>query len=213
MTDYTSIEQLRSKKEFLRVEITAHSENGEEVQGVDPKINSAYLVKGAVVLGMGLAAPVLENVGISSLAILSAQTLLIGMVVGQLSKRAQANSQLNQLESAYIYEHGTQDEKDQLSDTIEHSKNHRSLKRGLLVASTVLVGSMTVMEMANNGASTFLSNSLSVAGGLSIVGAGVMHLYDKLASTDRGRLAHAIAKRRNETQTPAPGSPQAKTQL
>lgn len=213
MTDYTSIEQLRSKKEFLRVEITAQSENGEEGQGVDPKINSAYLVKGAVVLGMGLAAPVLENVGISSLAILSAQTFLVGMMVGQLSKRAQANSQLNQLESAYICEHGTQDEKDQLGDTIEYSKNHRSLKRGLLVASTVLVGSMTVMEMANNGSSTFLSNSLSVAASLSIVGAGVMHLYDKLASTDRGRLAHAIAQRRNETQTPAPGSPQAKTKI
>lgn len=213
MTEYTSIEQLRSKKEFLRIEITQHSENGEEGEGVDPKINSGYLVKGAVVLGMGLAAPVLENVGISSLALLSAQTLLVGVMVGQLSKRAHVNSQLNQLENEYILEHGTQEEKDKLSEHLETNQNHRSLKRGLLIASSVLVGSVIVMEMANGGASTLVSNTLSVLGGMSVLGTGVMHLYDKLASTDRGRLAHAIAQRRNETQSPAPGSPKTKTQI
>lgn len=213
MTDYTSIEQLRTKKEFLRVEITAHSENAEKGEGVDLKINSHYLVKGAVVFGMGLAVPALENVGISSLAVLSAQTLLIGMMVGQLSKRAHVNSQLNQLEHAYILEHGTQDEKENLSANIEGSENYRFFKRGFLVASAALAGSMAVIEMANGGNPTGLSTIISFAAGISLGGAGFMHLHDKLSNIDRGRLAHTIAQRRNETQTPAPGSPQAKTQI
>jgi len=213
MNDYTSIEQLRSKKEFLRVEITQHSDNGEMVEGVDPKIDSSYLVKGAVVVAMGFASPVLESVGLSPLAVLGAQTLFVGMMVGELSKRAQINSQLKRLEQTYILENGTEDEIQQLVDNVENSQNHNSLKKGLLISSSVLVGSMVVLEMANNGVSTFLTNSMAAVGGLSALGAGVMHLYDKLASTDRGRLAQAIAKRRNETQSPAPGSPQAKSQI
>lgn len=213
MSDYSPIEQLRSTKEFLRVEITPHTEDGEKGEGVDPKINKGYLVKGAVVLGIGLASPVLEHVGLSPFAVLSAQTLLVGVMVGQLSHRAVANFKLKQLEHAYILEHGTQDDKEKLQDNIATTQNYQPLKRGFLVASAVLLGSMTVMEMANSGNSTLLSNVISVGGGLTLVSAAVMHLYDKLASTDRGRLAHAIAQRRNETQAPAPGSPQAKAQI
>lgn len=213
MNDYRPIEQLRSKKEFLRVEITKHSDNGETVEGVDPKIDSSYLVKGAVVLAMGFASPVLQNVGLSPLAVLGAQTFLVGMMVGELSKRAQINSQLERLEQTYILENGTENEIQQLVDNVENSQNHNSLKKGLLISSAVLLGSMVVLETVNNGVSTFLTNSMSAVGGLSALGAGVMHLYDKLASTDRGRLAHTIAKRRNETQSPAPGTPQAKSQI
>lgn len=159
------------------------------------------------------ASPVLQNVGLSPLAVLGAQTFLVGMMVGELSKRAQINSQLERLEQTYILENGTENEIQQLVDNVENSQNHNSLKKGLLISSAVLLGSMVVLETVNNGVSTFLTNSMSAVGGLSALGAGVMHLYDKLASTDRGRLAHTIAKRRNETQSPAPGTPQAKSQI
>lgn len=213
MSDYSQIEQLRSKQEFLRVEITPHTEDGEHGEGVDPKINRGYLVKGAVIVGMGVASPVLEHVGISPLAVLSAQTLLIGFMVGQLSQRAVSNSRLDALEGAYILEHGTHDEKEKLRDNIENNQNYRPLKRAFLTASAVLAGSMTVMEMANSGSSTLASNLVSVGAGIAGISAGVLHFYDKMASNDRGRLAHAIAQRRNETQTPPPGSPLAKTSL
>lgn len=213
MSDYSQIEQLRSKKEFLRVEITPHTENGEQGEGINPKINTGYLVKGAVIMGMGLVSPVLEHAGISPLAVLSAQTLLIGVMVGQLSQRAASNSKLNQLERSYIFEHGTNAETDALQKNIENSTNYKPFKRAFLVTSTILLGSMTVMEMANGGNSTLLSSVISVAGGISLLNAGVMHFYDKMAMAGQGRLAHAIAQRRNETQTPSPGSPQAKTQI
>lgn len=210
---YSPIEQLRSKNEFLRVEMSEHRDNGELVVGIDPKIGKGYLTKTAVILGIGVATPVLGYFGLSPIAVVGAQTLLVGLMVGQLSGRAVNNSRLNALETSYIQKNGTEEDNAKLQEHLNDTKNYRPLKRVLLGVSALLAGSMTVMEVANSGHSTLLSNILSVAAGVSLTGGVVMHFYDKMAMGERGRLAHAIAQRRGETHVSAPGTPHAKSQI
>ena len=182
---YAPIEQLRGKNEFLRVEMTEHRDNGETVEGIDPKIGKGYVTKTAVICGIGMATPVLGHFGISPIAVLSAQTLLAGLMIGQLSGRALNNSRLNALETSYIQNNGTEEENAKLQDHLNDTKNYKPLKRVFLGASALLAGSMTVMEVANSGQSTLASNIISVAAGVSLTAAAVMHFYDKLAMGDR----------------------------
>lgn len=210
---YSEIEQLRSKKQFLRVELSEHTVEGEKVEGVDPKIGLGYVTKTAVVFGLGVAAPAFDNLGISPATVFGVQTFLVGLMVGQLSKRARDNSKLNALEQSYIKEHGNVEDVQRLHDNLDNNKNFKPLKRFFLGASTVLIGSMVAIEAANNGSATLASNAVAVAGSFTLVSAAVTHFYDKLAMADRGQLAHAIAKRRDETQSAAPATPVAKATL
>jgi len=211
MVNYSDITALRAaSNEFIRVELSGHKvegENGLEVhQGVDYQVNKGYVANAMVVGALGLGQPVLSMIGATPFSVFCAQSLLLGVMVGCLAKRAAANGRLKQVEDAYIREHGTPNEIDQSNQFHASTTRVQSIKRFVLGAAASFTAGVVVMDLAS-GQSNTVSTALSVLAGVSVLGGAVVHVVDKMVAGDRGQLAHAIAARRGETTSAPPASP------
>lgn len=213
MSHYAPIEQLRARPSFLKVEVTSHVVDGEPVEGVDPKISPLYFAGAVVVAGLGVLQTPLEHIGVSSWGVVGAQTVLVGAMVGQLARRVGINAQLDTQENSYIAEYGESAEIGEAHEHKQHSETLRKLKRVFLGATTVLAGSLLYVNAGDTelpllGRAAFLLGAATAG-----TAAAVCHLYDKMATTERGRLAQAIAQRRNESHGAEIAAPVRKTSL
>lgn len=210
MSDYAPIEQLRARPSFLNVEITSHVVDGEPVEGVDPKMSPMYFAGAVVVAGLGVLQTPLEHIGVSSWGVVGAQTVLVCGMVGQLARRVGINAQL---ENTYIAQYGESAEISEAHEHKQQSETLRKLKRVFLGATVVLTGSLLYVNAGDTdlpllGRAAFLLG-VATAG----TAAAVCHLYDKMATTERGRLAQAIAQRRNESNGAEIAAPVRKTSV
>lgn len=201
MTDYSSIERARAlpRVQLLRVTAQPFSTDEGQEEGLDLTLGKHYVGGVLIVMGIGLAAGVLERMGVGANTQLLVQTAMVGTMVGQLAKSAVVNGRIEQTETAYIQEHGTPQERDEAERSKIAARYGRSLKRRFLVLSAVLTGSMVAMELANGGHSTLTSTLVSLGGGVAACSALVLHAADKITGLRRSELADALAKRRGET--------------